>query len=120
MTGAKPSAGRAPSEVDLRVSTHLRERRLACGMTLVELAGHLGISHQQLQKYETGANRMSAGMLYRLSRQLGVPLADFFACEGLEEDDQLSRWRSEAHRIVDAMSDAELSRAVRILKVVRE
>jgi len=91
MTGGKPRAARAPSEMDLRVSEHLRARRQACSMTLVELAGLLGISHQQLQKYETGMNRISAGMLYEVAKRLDVPLADFFACEEANEDDFVSQ-----------------------------
>lgn len=118
MTGGKPKAARAPSDMDLRVSARLRERRLASGMTLVELAGCLGVSHQQLQKYETGANRISAGMLYEVARRLNVPLADFFACAGPAEDDQLLRRRREAHQIVDAITDAQLEAAVRNLKAL--
>ena len=87
-------------------------------MTLVELAGLLGISHQQLQKYETGINRISAGMLYEAAKRLDVPLADFFACEEPDEGDQLPRRRREARRIVDAIPDAQLGQAVKILKAI--
>ncbi len=90
MTGCRPRAARAPSEMDLRVSAHLRAHRQARSMTLVELAGLLGISHQQLQKYETGMNRISAGMLYEVAKRLDVPLADFFACEAPAEEDFVS------------------------------
>jgi transcriptional regulator with XRE-family HTH domain len=91
MTGGRPKAARAPSEMDLRVSARLRAHRLACSMTLVELSGLLGISHQQLQKYETGMNRISAGMLYEVAKRLGVPLADFFSCDEANDDDFASQ-----------------------------
>tara|TARA_R110001606_G_scaffold319062_1_gene465950 strand:+ start:29742 stop:29960 length:219 start_codon:yes stop_codon:yes gene_type:complete len=51
-------------------------------MTLVELSEELGISHQQLQKYETGSNRLSAGILMAMSERLGVPVSGLFEAGG--------------------------------------
>ena len=71
-----------PDEIDLHVGIRLRERRVALGMTQTELGGLLGISFQQLQKYERGANSLSAWGLWRAANSLGVPVSYFF--EGLE------------------------------------
>src|SRR3954447_1140914 len=56
----------------------MRERRLMLGITVQELAAVLGLPYQQLHKYETGVNRLSAGRLYQLAGALGVEVAHFF------------------------------------------
>ena len=62
----------------------LRIRRRLMGMTLQDVGDRAGVRMQQVQKYEAGANRVSAVMLWRLSGALGVPPAYFF--EGLPPD----------------------------------
>ena len=74
----KATATRSVTDVDRQVGENVRKFRIAHGMTLVDLSEALGISHQQLQKYETGSNRLSAGVLLNVSRILAVPLADLF------------------------------------------
>lgn len=56
----------------------MRALRLERNLTLQELGDQLGISHQQLQKYETGMNRISAGMLPRLANLLGIEMTELF------------------------------------------
>lgn len=73
-----PTGSRAPTEVDRVVGENVRRLRLMRSKTLSELAEELGISHQQLQKYETAANRLSAGMLEKVAGTLGVSIADLF------------------------------------------
>lgn len=68
--------------VDDHVGARIRLRRTLLGMTQEQLAGALGISYQQIQKYETGANRVSAGRLFEISQRLGVDVAQFF--EGVD------------------------------------
>ena len=70
--------------VDLYVGKRIRHRRWLIGMTQQELADHVGIKFQQIQKYETGANRVSASRLWDISEKLGVPINFFF--EGLKRD----------------------------------
>ena len=70
--------------VDLHVGTRLRQRRDMLRVTQTELAGRLGVSFQQVQKYEKGRNRISASRLWELASALGVPVAYFF--EGLDLD----------------------------------
>lgn len=64
--------------VDLHVGKRLRHRRWMVGMTQGELASALGIRFQQVQKYESGANRISASRLWDIAQSLDVPIAYFF------------------------------------------
>lgn len=69
--------------VDVHVGKRVRHRRWLIGMTQQQLAEQVGIKFQQIQKYETGANRISASRLWDIADALGVPVSFFF--EGLEE-----------------------------------
>lgn len=71
--------------VDLHVGKRLRHRRWMIGMTQQQLANAVGIKFQQIQKYESGANRVSASRLWDLSQALSVPVSFFF--DGLEAID---------------------------------
>ncbi len=64
--------------VDDLVGRNLRKRRADLGLTQHDVAKHLSISYQQVQKYETGANRISAGVLYQLAGMLDIEIQDFF------------------------------------------
>ena len=68
--------------VDVHVGKRIRRRRWLVGMTQQQLAQDVGIKFQQIQKYETGANRVSASRLWDISETLEVPVSFFF--EGLE------------------------------------
>ena len=70
--------------VDAHVGKKIRHRRWLAGMTQQQLAQHVGIKFQQIQKYETGANRVSASRLWDISETLDVPVSLFF--EGLERE----------------------------------
>lgn len=82
-TRKSTKTSRAPDKIDKLVGENLRRFRLAECMTLAELGHELGISHQQLQKYETGTNRLSAGMLKRAADTLRRPVEIFY--EGADE-----------------------------------
>jgi len=71
--------------VDLHVGQRLRHRRWLVGMTQQQLANAVGIKFQQIQKYESGANRISASRLWDLANALDVPVSFFF--DGLERKD---------------------------------
>jgi transcriptional regulator with XRE-family HTH domain len=76
---ALPSATKLPvRRVDDYVGERIRERRTELGLTQEELGRALKISYQQVQKYETAANRVSAGRLYELARELNVGIGYFF------------------------------------------
>jgi len=67
---------------DEKVGSNIRLRRTMLGLTQEQLAQALHISYQQVQKYETGANRVSAGRLYEIAKFLNVEIGYFF--EGLQ------------------------------------
>jgi transcriptional regulator with XRE-family HTH domain len=75
------------SEIDLYVGKRLRRRRRLLGLTQQSLAEQVGIRFQQIQKYECGANRVSAARLFELSEALSVPIQYFY--EGLSTQDPL-------------------------------
>ncbi len=64
--------------VDVHVGARVWQRRKMLGMTQAKLADALGLTFQQVQKYENGANRISASRLYRLSGVFDVPVEHFF------------------------------------------
>ncbi len=69
--------------VDIHVGKRIRHRRWMIGMTQQQLADKVGIKFQQIQKYETGMNRVSASRLWDIAETLGVEISFFF--EGLAE-----------------------------------
>ena len=68
-----------PHPIDVHVGTRIRTRRLLLGMNQEKLANALGLTFQQVQKYEGGANRVSASRLAEMADILGVPIGYFFA-----------------------------------------
>ena len=67
-----------PRPVDVEVGDRLRQRRRLLGMSQAALAEAVGISFQQMQKYEHSTNRISASRLYEISRVLDIPVTYFF------------------------------------------
>ena len=67
-----------PHPVDVRVGARVQQRRVLLGLTQTDLGDAEGLSYQQVQKYERGANRISASRLCELSRVLDVPIVYFF------------------------------------------
>ena len=72
-----------PHQLDVLVGARLRLLRKALGLNQRELGETVGLSQQQIQKYESGTNRIGASKLYGLSRVLGVPISFFFSETGL-------------------------------------
>jgi transcriptional regulator with XRE-family HTH domain len=71
--------------VDQHIGDKIRVRRTELGLTQEQLAAALEISYQQIQKYESGSNRISAARLFGLARRMDVPIAYFF--DGLVDGD---------------------------------
>jgi transcriptional regulator with XRE-family HTH domain len=63
---------------DAEVGRRVRSRRLECRLSQTELADKIGVTFQQVQKYEKGVNRIGAGRLQRISEALEVPISFFF------------------------------------------
>jgi transcriptional regulator with XRE-family HTH domain len=74
-----------PHPVDVHVGKRIRHRRWLVGVTQQQLAEKVGIKFQQIQKYETGANRVSASRLWDIAESLEVDVSFFFA--GMESTD---------------------------------
>lgn len=75
--------------VDIHVGKRIRYRRSITGITQQNLADRVGIKFQQIQKYETGTNRVSASRLWDIANALDVPVSFFF--EGYSDDDQTAQ-----------------------------
>lgn len=78
MGTGRGNMSRSPKETDVVVGTRIRLRRKQLSMTQTDLAKHLGITFQQVQKYEKGANRVGASRLANLAQILEVPITFFF------------------------------------------
>ncbi len=72
----------SPDPVDVHVGQRVRARRKMLGLSQTQLGKELGVTFQQVQKYERGTNRIGSSRLFRLSSALDVPVAYFF--EGAE------------------------------------
>jgi transcriptional regulator with XRE-family HTH domain len=79
-TPGKPVAGitKAPSNVDRHVGSRVRMRRILNGMSQESLGEALGVTFQQVQKYEKGTNRIGASRLHQIASVLGVPIEFFY------------------------------------------
>ena len=91
--GQERNSGKAPranqaAYIDKQVGEAIRRRRTALGLKQDQIAFALEISYQQIQKYEAGSNRVSAGRLAQIAHELGVPVSHFF--DGLTLQDQIS------------------------------
>ena len=71
------------ADIDLHLGRRLRRRRRLLGLTQQQLAGQVGVRFQQIQKYECGANRISAARLWELAEALETPITYFY--DGLGE-----------------------------------
>jgi transcriptional regulator with XRE-family HTH domain len=117
---------RSPTDVDRLVGENIRRLRIRRNLTLAQTAGELGISHQQLQKYETGANRLSAGTLFAAATILGVPIETLFVNEGAapakpagRKATALDQLRNEgAYWLGRADSERTLRQMVQVLKAL--
>jgi transcriptional regulator with XRE-family HTH domain len=72
------AGGNRPNPIDVHVGARVRLRRTLLGMSQEKLADALGLTFQQVQKYERGANRIGASRLHHLARILEVPVSFFF------------------------------------------
>lgn len=103
--------------VDVHVGKRIRQRRWLTGMTQQKLAELVGIKFQQIQKYETGANRVSASRLWDIADALGVPVSFFF--EGLK-DEEVGDGAAIDGLPADLMADKEAMELVRSYYAIPE
>jgi transcriptional regulator with XRE-family HTH domain len=70
--------GRLPNSADIQIGKSIRAHRLIAGMSQGDLARRLGVSFQQIQKYEKGVNRVGAGRLPQIARIFDIPIGALF------------------------------------------
>lgn len=104
--------------VDVHVGKRIRQRRWLVGMTQQKLAECVGIKFQQIQKYETGANRVSASRLWDIGDALEVDVAFFF--EGLREEGGKEQPEQATTVPSDMMGDKEAMDLVRSYYAIPE
>ena len=104
-----------PNPIDVHVGRRVRLRRKELGISQERLAAGLGLTFQQVQKYERGANRISASKLYETSRVLGVAAGYFF--EGLDDpsspsgDNYVNAWSAVVEDMLAAPNGKQLAGA---------
>ena len=109
--------------MDAHIGGRLRFFRLRAGLSQTALADRIGLTFQQLQKYEKGANRISAGKLLAFSQILDVPVQDFFdglAVPAFQGNAAMppvlpSRLDYEIFQLVSRLADGDVKRHVRDL-----
>ena len=109
-----------PNSVDVHVGKRVRERRVSLGMSQADLGECLGLTFQQIHKYERGANRISASKLWVLSHFFLVSVEWFF--EGLEETSQKQNdvmTRPEARQLARYYQACSLPTKKRLLALIR-
>ncbi len=106
-----------PHPVDVHVGKRIRHRRWLVGMTQQQLAESVGIKFQQIQKYETGANRVSASRLWDIADSLEVEISFFF--EGLEHEGDSPREKTD-NIPTDILGDKEALDLVRSYYAIPE
>jgi transcriptional regulator with XRE-family HTH domain len=80
----KLNKGPSAAAVDAHVGARICERRIVLGLTQQQLAGMIGVTYQQMNKYVRGINRVSAGRLYDIACALNAPVGYFY--EGLDQE----------------------------------
>ena len=99
---------KAPNPIDIYVGSRVRLRRMMLSMSQEKLGEHLGITFQQIQKYEKGTNRIGASRLQHIATVLEVPVSFFFedAPGTPQEAAGLAESRSENY-VIDFLSSSE-------------
>lgn len=112
-------APRSPNPVDIHVGTRVRLRRQVMKMSQEKLGDELGVTFQQVQKYERGANRVGASRLWKMAQVLGVPvnfffegLGDYLPMDGFAEE----RQRPVVYDFINSTDGVALAMAVSKIK----
>lgn len=104
--GRQAATAVGPDPVDAHVGTRVKLRRVLLGLSQGQLGEAIGLTFQQIQKYEKGANRISASMLHRIAQVLDVPVSFFF-------DDMADGQRLPAAQPDDTMTRSESVELIR-------
>ncbi len=96
-----------PNPIDVHVGSRVRLRRMMLGMSQEKLGEQLGITFQQIQKYEKGTNRIGASRLQHISTVLSVPVSFFFEDAPATPDQPPGMAESSSDYVVDFLSSSE-------------
>jgi len=110
---------RQANGVDVHVGARLRQIRTLRGTSQEQLAAMLGLTFQQVQKYERGANRVSASRLFELARVLDVPIQWFFEALDPKQGQRASERRSDTAN-EEAMARRETLALVRVYDQIED
>ncbi len=107
-----------PEPIDIHLGALVRQHRVVQGLAQTDLAKLVDVTYQQIQKYETGENRINAPMLWKLAQVLKVPIGSFF--RGLSSEDPqaapaLNRDALEVLRAYQAIPDRETRRSIKMM-----
>ena len=106
--------------IDSHVGQRIREIRRTRRLSMEEMGRQAGITYQQIQKYESGSNRVSASMLYMIATILGVEVSDFYAGLECAQDKATESTASEIDQIADRAVRSDVRRLVQgILRISR-
>jgi transcriptional regulator with XRE-family HTH domain len=122
MASGKPVKHRRDRE-DLEIGQKIRAVRVATGMSQTTLANGLGVTFQQVQKYEKGANRLSAGRLQKIAGLLNTPIAFFYGEQRAkkQEDNGLALIQSKgAMRLLRAYAEISSGTTKHALVILME
>ena len=108
---------RDPNYIDVHVGSRIRMRRQLISMSQEKLGELLGITFQQVQKYEKGSNRISASRLFYAAKILGVPVQAFFEDLPGTEGDAGFREPGEESSVMSSMMNAE---GIKLAKAFRD
>ena len=103
--------------VDTHVGSRLRQRRALLGMSQTDLGKAVGLTFQQVQKYERGFNRISSSRLFEFAKVLDVPVAHFF--EGLDAAAVGGKRKPGRPKSVEKSADGDLNTKRETLELVR-
>jgi transcriptional regulator with XRE-family HTH domain len=101
-------SSKTPDKIDMEVGRRIRMERLARGLTQTELADHLGLTFQQVQKYEKGVNRVGAGRLAKIADILGITAGRLL---GADEIDRSTSTEESPVRLLNFPGAPQLLRA---------
>lgn len=114
------SKNEPPDQIDVSVGLAVRSRREALGLTQAELGQAIGVTFQQVQKYERGANRIAASMLTRIANRLETTEGDFFPRRGSDKDPGSSSKVRKINALADADEALSLKSQRILLSLARE
>src|SRR5215216_1473093 len=97
--------------VDMEVGQRIRLYRLQSGLSQTELAKHLGVTFQQVQKYERGVNRVGAGRLTKIAQVLGVPVSTLFGTQDVTTIEGSGRRTASPLKLLTLPGALKLARA---------